>query len=108
MTNVTYKPLYNIVWCFLSGVIKTVKWVESFLSLKVALFPKTPEAKLARLRRLCEKKPSGKLNCPEWLHNLWAVPANRDDLVNKLEKAGWDKDQTTRTTMSKNIIGLKV
>ena len=63
---------------------------------------------MARLRRLCEKKPSGKLNCPEWLHKLWATPANREELVDKLEKAGWNKDQTISTTLSKCIVGLKV
>ena len=48
-------------------------------------------AKQARLRRVCERKPSGKLKCPEWLHEQWKNPANRDSMLEKLEAADWKK-----------------
>lgn len=54
--------------------------------------PQSDAAKKARLRRVCEKKPSGKLHCPEWLHELWLNPNNREDLIEKFESVGWKKE----------------
>ena len=49
-------------------------------------------AKSLRLRRLCEKKPSGKINVPMDVHNLWLQGGQaRRDLQDALEEAGWDK-----------------
>ncbi|CAL1152960.1 unnamed protein product [Cladocopium goreaui] len=56
--------------------------------------PETDAAKQARLRRLCERKPSGKINVPLALHEKW-LKANRDErdsMVDKLDEVGWDKD----------------
>ena len=54
--------------------------------------PETDGAKQARLRRLCERKPTGKLQCPDWLHQEWKNPANRQSLVEKFEATNWNKD----------------
>ena len=56
--------------------------------------PATEAAKLARLRRLCEKKPSGKCNVPEELHKRWLHGSlqDREALVEELEAAHWSKD----------------
>ncbi|CAK8985845.1 unnamed protein product [Durusdinium trenchii] len=51
-----------------------------------------PAAKMARLRRVCERKPSGKLMVPEEVHNRWRT-ANHDERVamcDELEAAGKD------------------
>lgn len=46
-----------------------------------------------RLRRLCEKKPSGKLRVPEEVHAMWAKGGHtRKELLKKLQDAGWDED----------------
>lgn len=51
-------------------------------------------AKLGRLRRLCERKPSGKLNVPEEVHSRWAQKGKaRDDLLEELEACDWDPDK---------------
>lgn len=52
------------------------------------------QAKLARLRRLCERKPSGKIHVPEEVHTRWkqATGAERLEMVGELEKADWCKD----------------
>ncbi|CAK9097307.1 30S ribosomal protein S3, partial [Durusdinium trenchii] len=50
-------------------------------------------AKRARLRRLCEKKGSGKLNVPEEVHLLWKKGGHtRDQLAELLEESGFEKD----------------
>ena len=56
--------------------------------------PATEAAKLARLRRLCEKKPSGKCHVPEELHKRWLHGSlqDREALVEELEAAHWSKD----------------
>ena len=56
--------------------------------------PPTEAAKMARLRRLCEKKPSGKLNVPESVHQRWlnGTLKDREALVEELEGANWSKD----------------
>lgn len=47
----------------------------------------------ARLRRLCEKKPSGKLNVPQSIHDQWmAGGKQRDELRALLEQFDFDKE----------------
>lgn len=49
-------------------------------------------AKRNRLRRLCERKPSGKLNVPEAIHLKWkAGGQERKELEDLLEAADFDK-----------------
>ena len=46
----------------------------------------------ARLRRLCERKPSGKINVPEAIHKQWAKGGpERDELRVLLEQYEFDK-----------------
>ena len=52
----------------------------------------TDAAAQGRLRRICERKPSQKLNCPEWLHEQWKIPSNRPEMIKKLEECNWQKD----------------
>ena len=48
----------------------------------------------ARLRRLCETKPSGKCNVPDSIHKAWkAGGKSRDDLRVLLEKFDFDKER---------------
>lgn len=50
-------------------------------------------AKEARLRRLCEQKPSGKIKVPLEIHEMWKKGGvSREELLGMLEDAGWDKD----------------
>lgn len=51
-------------------------------------------ARSARLRRVCERKPSGKLLVPEDIHLKWKnnCGRDRDDLLEALESCDWDKD----------------
>ncbi len=50
-------------------------------------------AKLGRLRRLCERKPSGKLKVPENIHNMWKRGGHdRQELLHMLEEAGFEED----------------
>lgn len=54
----------------------------------------TKAAKLNRLRRLCERKPSGKLNVPEEVHRKWAAKGHeREQLLEILEGCGWHTDR---------------
>ena len=47
----------------------------------------------ARLRRLCERKPSGRLNVPQAIHDQWAqVGKPRDELRALLEAYDFDRD----------------
>ena len=47
----------------------------------------------ARLRRLCERKPSGRINVPEAVHNAWAAGGtSRDELRVLLQQYDFDKD----------------
>jgi len=49
----------------------------------------------ARLRRLCEKKPSGKVRVPQAIHEQWmAGGKQRDELRALLEEFNFDKDPT--------------
>ena len=54
--------------------------------------PLSEAAQQARLRRVCEYKPSQKLNCPDWLHEQWKIPSNRPAMIKKFAEVGWDKD----------------
>lgn len=50
-------------------------------------------AKLGRLRRLCERKPSGKLRVPDAIHDMWKQGGHkRQELLRLLEEAGWQED----------------
>ena len=50
-------------------------------------------AKLGRLRRLCERKPSGKLRVPEAIHTMWKSGGHsRQKLLKMLEDAGYEED----------------
>ncbi|CAK9055487.1 Uncharacterized protein SCF082_LOCUS29987 [Durusdinium trenchii] len=52
-----------------------------------------------RLKRLCERKPTGKLQVSEEVHNQW-VSGNRDELtlalVRALKQCGFETDHKTR------------
>ena len=51
-------------------------------------------AKRNRLRRLCEKKPSGKRNVPGEIGLKWEKKGrDRDELLEALEASNYDKDQ---------------
>ncbi|CAK9116681.1 unnamed protein product [Durusdinium trenchii] len=55
--------------------------------------PPTEGARLNRLRRLCERKPSGKLLVPESIHQKWKNGGkDREALLDELERADWSKD----------------
>ena len=58
-------------------------------------------AKEARLRRYCEKKPSGRMSCPMWVHEQWLNRQNRAEMTRQFELAGWD-----RVRVSKNSIAI--
>lgn len=50
-------------------------------------------AKMGRLRRLCERKTSGKLNVPEEIHQRWAQKGrSRDELLEEFENCNFNKD----------------
>lgn len=55
--------------------------------------PSVP-AKLHRLRRLCERKPSGRLNVPEDIHLQWLNGdlSTKMKMMETLESAAWNKD----------------
>lgn len=56
--------------------------------------PQTEGARLNRLRRLCERKPSGRLLVPESIHLKWKNGgSDREALMDELERAGWSKDR---------------
>lgn len=53
----------------------------------------------ARLRRLCERKPSGKLNVPQAVHDQWmAGGKQRDELRALFESYDFDKDSFKKYT----------
>ena len=56
--------------------------------------PETEAAKMARLRRICERKPSGKVYCNMSLHEQWknGTKEDREALVDILESCNWSKD----------------
>ena len=50
-------------------------------------------AKNNRLRRLCERKPSGRCKVPDWVHEQWVKGGpERLALREQLEAVDWDKD----------------
>lgn len=56
--------------------------------------PMTQAAKEARLRRLCERKPTGKIQVAEEIHDKWrtANKQQREQMLDVLEEANWNKD----------------
>ena len=53
----------------------------------------TEAAKNNRLRRVCERKPSGKIRISQEIHDQWAKGGSeRLALRDHLENCGWDKD----------------
>lgn len=70
--------------------------------------PVTEGAKMNRLRRLCEKKPSGRCRVPEAVHERWrkATKEEKEAMIEELEAANWSQDSynriaiATSTTMS--------
>lgn len=56
--------------------------------------PKTQAAKEARLRRICERKPTGKIQVAEEIHEKWRTgnKQQREQMLDVLEEAAWDKD----------------
>ena len=52
------------------------------------------EARDARLRRVCERKPTGRCHVPAEIHEMWASggQAVRKELLQMLEESGWNKD----------------
>ena len=60
--------------------------------------PATEGARLGRLRRLCEKKPSGRCPVPEAIHLKWknGGKEEREKLMDELEAAGWSKERVVK------------
>lgn len=56
--------------------------------------PVTEGAKLNRLRRLCERKPSGRCLVPDSVHEKWRTGGKeeREALIEELERCNWSKD----------------
>lgn len=56
--------------------------------------PATEGARQARLRRVCEIKPSGRCNVPPEIHQKWkhGTKEEREALADELEASGWAKD----------------
>lgn len=67
--------------------------------------PQTEGARMARLRRLCEKKPSGRCWVPEEVHLRWAKGSKeeREKMCEELEDAHWSKE-----TAKHNIANLQL
>ena len=63
-------------------------------------------AKMARLRRMCERKPNGKIHCPEFIHELWCDINKRQDLLKTLEECQWDKEPKPIYLFSWHLICL--
>ena len=62
--------------------------------------PATEEAKEQRLRRLCEKKPSGKIHVPQHIHEKWAKGgSNRQELMELLEQCEFKRDRVGSQTL---------
>ena len=56
--------------------------------------PTTQAAKEARLRRICERKPTGKINVAQEIHDKWRTgnKQEREHMLDLLEESNWDKD----------------
>ena len=79
--------MYIYIWaiCIVSCLLATELLVHQLKLLSQA-------AKDNRLRRLCEVKPSGKINVPQEVHDRWAKGGEvRKALLRELEAADWDK-----------------
>ncbi len=85
----TYNPIYDST---LPSIIELVKAPSV-----------SPAAAQARLRRVCEMKPSQKLKCPEWMHEMWQNTSNRPDMIVKLAGVDWDKDWYVLNCISTNF-----
>ena len=59
------------------------------------------EAAKNRLRRICERKPSGRIYVPENIHQQW-LTGDRDELLKELEAAGFDKAAAAADTHTQN------
>ena len=59
--------------------------------------PSTEAARLARLRRVCEIKPSGRCHVPKDIHERWLKGTNQERLAmaDELEASGWAKDRSS-------------
>ena len=64
--------------------------------------PVSEAAKQARLRRVCERKPSGRIKVPEEIHQKWRTGsrADRDELMDVLEACDFDQDLQLHEYMS--------
>ncbi|CAK9008775.1 unnamed protein product [Durusdinium trenchii] len=69
----------------------------------------TDAAKNNRLRRLCERKPSGRLRVPEKVHKMWLAKGHsREKLRQMLEDCDWDSERFIRTvTKSHETVSKK-
>lgn len=76
------------------GVTKPAKATASTASPVDRPPPPTEGARLNRLRRLCEVKPSGKCQVPPAIHERWkhANKEERESMLDELEAANWSKD----------------
>ena len=57
-------------------------------------YPETQAAKDARLRRACERKPSGRIKVPEAVHEKWRTGSRPKlhELMDVLASCDWDQD----------------
>jgi len=63
----------------------------------------------ARLRRLCEKKPSGKVQVPDSIHQQWLqVGKPRDELRQLLELYEFDKESCLYATMQNIVLHVYI
>lgn len=73
--------------------------------------PKSEGAKLARLRRLCDLKPSGKCSVPTEVHERWkrGDKQEREAMVEEFEKANWSKElPVDHETIFLDVLALDV
>lgn len=56
---------------------------------------KDKAAAKARLRRLCEEKGNGKLQVPQWLHDMWRNSDDHLKMAIEYEESGRDKDTSS-------------
>ncbi|CAJ1397370.1 unnamed protein product [Effrenium voratum] len=72
--------------------------------------PQSLGARKNRLRRMCELKPSGRLNVPEPIHEAWknGSTAEREDMIATLDECGWRKeDFVKRVIKSREKVARK-
>ena len=56
------------------------------------------DARAARLRRLCEKKPSGRCHVPQEIHELWKQGGSKRDQLDAIfTQVGENKDPVIQT-----------